>query len=39
MKKAIVCLVLALASINGLYANPIALPQAGISQLKFDGNN
>jgi hypothetical protein len=39
MKKTIFFLITLLIPINFLFSNPIALPQAFISELKFEGNN
>jgi hypothetical protein len=38
MKK-VICFILALIPTNLLYSNPIVLPQAIISELKFEKNN
>jgi hypothetical protein len=39
MKKIILFFIVALISVNSLLSNPIALPQAFISELKFEENN
>ncbi|MBN2365235.1 MAG: hypothetical protein EH225_04320 [Calditrichaeota bacterium] len=39
MRKCILILIFVFAPINSLFSNPIVLPQAFISEFKFDGNN